>query len=200
MLNISSRTARDDSDVITFALIRGTDEDDTLTGGAEDDNIRGFNGNDALSGRGGEDTLKGGAGEDSLTGGANDDLLKGGRGNDDFNGGDGKDNLRGGQGDDAMRGGAGDDFFKGGAGEDRLTGGSGADTFRIAGDGECDMVTDYDFLFEGDRIDAVGFSLLLIDVDLGLGISTAFFDNNNDGIADACIQVNGVLDPISIIL
>ena len=80
-----------------------------------------------------------------------------------------------------------------------LLGGEGADVFKIFGDGACDKVSDFNAL-EGDVIDGAGFSLLTIDVDVALGVSTAYFDNNNDGIADACIQVNGVLDPVSILL
>jgi len=199
MLNSQTRITLADTDAVTFALISGTNGNDTLTGGAGDDEIRGLDGADTLFGRGGADILKGGRGIDLLQGDAGNDLLKGARDNDDLRGGDGQDSLRGGQGNDTLRGGAGGDFLRGGKGEDLLVGGRGADVFRIEGDGDCDTVTDFS-AFEGDKIDAVGFTILGLNFDVGLGITTATFDNNNDGIVDACIEVNGLLTPIDIIL
>lgn len=55
--------------------IKGTEDADTLEGGA---------GNDRILGLGGSDQLFGGAGNDELTGGAGSDLLTGGGGNDVF--------------------------------------------------------------------------------------------------------------------
>ncbi|EJK73660.1 hypothetical protein THAOC_04704 [Thalassiosira oceanica] len=65
----------------------GTDQDDSMTGGA---------GEDTLYGGDGEDHLYGGKGEDTLDGGADHDQLDGWRGNDVLNGGAGEDVLDGG--------------------------------------------------------------------------------------------------------
>jgi len=219
MLNVRSRNPFGDVDAPPFpGIFLGTPGKDNLDGTNRSDLIQGFGGDDRLSGRDGGDVLLGGSGADFIEGGKDEDALLGGDGRDDLRGdgqndallgGGDNDSLRGGGGDDillgqvgddTLRGGGGNDIFLGGQGEDRLTGGAGSDIFKVSGDGACDKVTDFNAL-EGDLIDGVGFSLLNIEVDIGLEIiSTAFFDSNNDGVADACIQVNGILDPISIIL
>jgi len=56
-------------------LIKGTCEEDTLTGSGLRDVIYGFGDNDILSGLGGRDILIGGTGIDILKGGAGDDIL-----------------------------------------------------------------------------------------------------------------------------
>lgn len=219
MLNFRNRNPAGDVDLPPFpGIFLGTPGNDNLNGTNRSDLIQGFGGDDRLSGRDGSDVLLGGGGDDFIEGGDGEDALLGEDGRDDLRGdgqndallgGGDNDSLRGGGGDDALlgqggndrlRGGGGNDIFLGGVGEDRLTGGRGSDIFKVSGDGECDTVTDFNAL-EGDLIDGTGFSLLNIQVDIGLEIiSTAFFDSNNDGVADACIQVNGILDPISIIL
>ncbi len=89
--------------------LKGTDGDDTLTGGAEADFLTGLAGNDVLSGNGGNDGLDGGDGNDSLDAGVGDDWLVGGAGNDLLNAGEGYDYLEGGSGDDTLAGGDGID-------------------------------------------------------------------------------------------
>ena len=59
----------------TYAIIQGTAQADTLTGGA---------GNDALFGGGGNDDLIGGGGDDLLDGGDGADTMAGGDGNDTY--------------------------------------------------------------------------------------------------------------------
>ncbi|WP_422370452.1 VCBS domain-containing protein [Hoeflea sp.] len=60
----------------------GTNQNDTLNGGAQDD---------VLNGEGGDDELRGGSGNDVLNGGADNDILDGGTGADTLNGGNGND-------------------------------------------------------------------------------------------------------------
>lgn len=71
--------------------LQGTQNADTLTGGADSDTIYGFGGNDTLKGLAGDDVLAGHDGNDVLQGGAGDDYLLGGAGNDTIDGGDGND-------------------------------------------------------------------------------------------------------------
>lgn len=71
--------------------LQGTQNADTLTGGADSDTIYGFGGNDTLKGLAGDDVLAGHDGNDTLLGGAGDDYLLGGAGNDTIDGGDGND-------------------------------------------------------------------------------------------------------------
>lgn len=56
-----------------MAVIKGTNNVDTLSGTAEPDQISGLAGNDILKGLGGNDLLDGGLGDDTLYGGAGDD-------------------------------------------------------------------------------------------------------------------------------
>ncbi len=62
--------------------IRGTKNDDTLTGRSIPEYILGLDGNDSLFGNGGADKLSGGSGNDRLDGGAGIDRMIGGSGND----------------------------------------------------------------------------------------------------------------------
>lgn len=71
--------------------LQGTQNADTLTGGADNDTLYGFAGNDTLKGLGGDDVLAGHDGNDTLQGGAGDDYLLGGAGNDSLDGGAGND-------------------------------------------------------------------------------------------------------------
>lgn len=79
------------SATIIDGAIRGTGEDDRLSGTRYADRIEGLGGDDRLSGGRGDDALFGGAGADTLLGGAGDDSLSGGRGADRMTGGAGDD-------------------------------------------------------------------------------------------------------------
>ena len=127
--------------------IRGTGNNDVLTGTPEGETISGLGGNDILKGLAGNDTLLGGNGKDTLRGNAGDDLLKGeqgfdllvgDRGNDTLNGGLGNDTLRGGADDDLLQGNSGFDVLVGNNGNDTLLGGNGNDKLR--GDGGSDRL------------------------------------------------------------
>ncbi len=71
--------------------LQGTQNADTLTGGADNDTIYGFAGNDTVKGLAGDDVLAGHDGNDNLQGGVGDDYILGGAGNDTIDGGAGND-------------------------------------------------------------------------------------------------------------
>jgi Ca2+-binding RTX toxin-like protein len=112
-------------------ILVGTDQRDTLLGGAGDDLIEGLGGADWLDGGSGDDVVLGGAGGDTLLGDVGDDLLDGGADDDLLLGGEGDDSLLGGAGTDELDGGSGDDSLNGGSGLDRLNGGSGDDILIV---------------------------------------------------------------------
>ncbi|MEH6720781.1 MAG: peroxidase family protein, partial [Aurantimonas endophytica] len=110
-------------------VLGGTNEDDTITGGAGDDTIWGEGGNDRIEGGYGVDHIHGGDGDDIITdsgtdvgdadvikGEGGDDVINGGMGLDLIFGGDGKDVLSGGSEDKAIFGGQGDDFIRSASG------------------------------------------------------------------------------------
>ncbi|MEP3779870.1 MAG: hypothetical protein ABJM82_22845 [Shimia thalassica] len=138
----------------------GTEDDDTLEGGAGADTLEGQGGSDLLNGNNGNDILNGGDGNDTLIGGAGDDSLVGGESMDDL-----RDVIYGGEGDDILNGGYGNDELRGDAGNDSVAGGFGADTI-IGGTGD-DTLTGSAFgdqIFGGDGDDFVnggwGFDLV----------------------------------------
>ena len=117
-------------DDVKAAVLKATDDADSITGYAGDDVIDGQGGNDNLYGNAGDDTLSGGEGADRLYGNAGNDHLKGQEGNDTLYGHDGNDTLEGGAGNDYLYGSYGDDQLSGGEGVDRLYGGTGRDTLN----------------------------------------------------------------------
>ena len=121
--------------------------EDTVAGGVADEPLN------VIIGSNQDETLEGGAGGDSILGQGGDDLIIGGRdslasrdinntipfedledqtesddGNDVLYGGNGNDAIFGGQGDDALYGGRGDDTLYGQDGVDIFRGGRGVDT------------------------------------------------------------------------
>ncbi|WP_298965834.1 DUF5801 repeats-in-toxin domain-containing protein [uncultured Roseibium sp.] len=61
--------------------------------------------------------------------------------------------LNGLRGDDTILGTEGEDLIAGGLGADTLTGNGGADTFVLDSLADADLITDYDFSGDGDRLD-----------------------------------------------
>lgn len=124
----------------TFNIIKGSGENDNLTGTDDFDHLRGGSGDDTLKGANRGDKLQGGLGNDLLEGENGFDLLQGSMGNDTLLGGEGIDTLLGAAGDDYLLGGGFGSLFIGGTGADpedeerlygrgdRLFGGSGNDT------------------------------------------------------------------------
>ena len=95
-------TSIDRSQILAQAIIRGTVNDDNLsgTGGndiiegdAGNDVLRGLGGNDQLFGQDGDDRLEDGSGDDDAFGGAGDDYFVVGTGQNDYDGGEGSDTL-----------------------------------------------------------------------------------------------------------
>jgi hypothetical protein len=172
-------SAEDDA-VLT---IRGTQNDDTITGGA-------------LGG-----TLSGNGGDDEINGGDGDDTIDGGAGNDELNGeGD----------DDTITGGAGDDTITGGAGQNTLTGGDGADSFvwtSVANTTFTDIDTVTDFETGSDTlsfvIDAGAGNIVTIESFASGAIGEGSLENDETALGDAYwnsedgvlhIDVNGDAD------
>lgn len=108
-------------------ILRGTFNNDTISGLAGNDSLFGNRGNDLLIGGDDNDTLDGGTGSDNLSGGSGSDTLLGDVGNDELNGGDGNDSLFGEDGRDTLIGSDGNDTLNGGNNGDLLSGGSGDD-------------------------------------------------------------------------
>jgi Ca2+-binding RTX toxin-like protein len=99
-------------------VVKGTNADEILIGGAGKDVLLGGGGNDILIGGPGDDVLNGGKGDDNLQGGAGDDVLIGGKGDDDLQGGADDDTLLGQAGMDQLDGGDDSDICNGGAAND----------------------------------------------------------------------------------
>ena len=92
----------------TVGASGGDAEGDTLM---DIENVRGSMDDDMLTGDGEKNTLYGNQGDDELMGGGGDDMLRGGKGDDELEGGDGDDTIRGDKGDDTLTGDDGDDIF-----------------------------------------------------------------------------------------
>ncbi|MCV2876287.1 hypothetical protein OE810_08415 [Rhodobacteraceae bacterium XHP0102] len=112
---------------VSTDAITGSDNDDTLRGGAGHDAIFGNEGNDLLHGMAGADEIAGDDGNDALFGGMGNDFLDGGSGDDILSGDTGDDHLIGGAGNDTLLGGDGNDSLQGNAGQDLIAGGAGDD-------------------------------------------------------------------------
>lgn len=179
-----------------MAELNGTDNDDTLAGGAGPDYLYGGAGKDSLGGGEGNDVLYGEAGDDRLDGGAGNDILEGNDGDDALEGGAGDDLLidnagnnvlYGGEGDDTLRshgsgtslldGGSGNDVLEGGDGAGTLDGGAGNDVLRLsAGWGEA-LPARQVLLHGGDGEDRIELALgkqaqLQLNVTTGAGRDT----------------------------
>lgn len=134
-------------------FITGTNNAETISGGAFNDSIFAYGGNDSINGLAGNDYLDGGLGNDTIVGGGGNDTYVGSAGFDtailsslnEINtatfisienilysivGTDGNDNLIGTPGNDTLSGLAGDDTLSGLAGDDSLDGGIGNDSLN----------------------------------------------------------------------
>ncbi|MBY5935537.1 calcium-binding protein [Tateyamaria omphalii] len=99
--------------------------------------------------------------------------ITGGNGAQNLSGGAGADLIDGGAGNDQLRGQAGDDVIIDGAGTDTLWGGAGADVFVLTGDGDRDIIQDFDIT--EDRLDLSDWPLLRY-------ASQLTFSSRSDGI------------------
>ena len=105
-----------------------------ITGTEEADDIRGSLNDDVVTGQGGDDEI-------SLL--AGDDIARGNTGDDAIDMGDDNDRAFGQEGADTIMGGAGDDFLRGGDDADTLTDTEGADT--LFGDSGNDVIAGSSF-------------------------------------------------------
>jgi Ca2+-binding RTX toxin-like protein len=118
-----------------FALIRGTDGDDSLAAaGPGPTRIYGLGGADAIQ-TGGDDRAYGGPGNDNLSGSG---VMLGGK-DDDRIAADSPARIGGEDGDDAITGSDGPDRIDGGPGADSISAHRGADRIQVR-DGERDVV------------------------------------------------------------
>ena len=164
-------------------LLRGSDLNDTIFGGAGNNNPV-EDGNNTIEGNGGDDSLVGGAGDDTITGGAGNDLIQGGAGTDLLDGEAGNDTLWGGLigvtsdlTDDTLIGGPGNDQLHGTAGNNLIEGGSGNDLVRgVAGDDTISGGGGDDTLLGGEGADVItgeeGDDLILGDADFDIATLT----------------------------
>jgi Ca2+-binding RTX toxin-like protein len=139
-----------------MAVIPGTENPETLTGGIENDIITGLGGDDILNGGDGDDVIEGGTGNDVINGGAGTEtasyenspnsigvfvnlatgFTNGDAGNDTLIGIENvigstvSDTLRGNAGNNVLTGLGGDDLLIGEDGDDTLVGGIGGDFLR----------------------------------------------------------------------
>ncbi|MEM6618200.1 MAG: calcium-binding protein, partial [Pseudomonadota bacterium] len=123
-----------------MAQIRGTEDNDTLTGTGEADGIQSFGGNDTIYGAGGNDFIDPGVGNDVVFGGADDDFVTERPGAKTLYGEGGRDTLRlaaaVGEVAQAYGGAENDSLAASGLGRHLLYGGGGNDNFQITGVGE----------------------------------------------------------------
>ncbi len=118
--------------------IDGSDEVETVRGGAGDDVIETGAGADRIEGGSGDDEIDGGRGSDRIDTGSGNDQIKGGRGTDTIMAGSGNDRVQGQQSADMIEGMSGADVIVAGSGSDTVFAGSGAD--RISGGSGQEMI------------------------------------------------------------
>lgn len=166
-----------DDDVLRYlggehVVLGGTDEADTLIGGAGDDALWGEAGDDVLEGGLGVDHIHGGSGNDIITDAGTDvgaaDVLKGEEGDDVINGGMGLDLVFGGAGKDVLSGGSeakdifggtGDDFIRAASGGGGVVQGNEGDDW-MEGQGNMNTLTgDNSELFFNSRV--IGHDVML---------------------------------------
>lgn len=197
-------------------VINGGDGADYCAGGDGNDTVYGGAGNDSIYGGAGADTLNGDAGDDLFYGDAGDDIINAGAGNDTIYGGDGNDRIYASSGDDTIYGGAGNDRIFGSDGADIMWGGAGSDTFVYTSALSETTVARPDTIMDlsaGDTIDLRNFDAntrvsgdqafqivtafsnkpaeLLISYNAVSNMTTAAFDVNGDGKADAMLLLVG---------
>lgn len=146
----------------------GTDEGDTINGGAGDDTIRGKGANDLLNG--GEE------GDDSVAGDDGDDIIQCNGGDDDLYGGDGNDTIEV-RGTSSAFGGGGDDTLHLGAFNGIDIGEAVDEVFSILGGTGTDLLMIGSLVsFEIDEFDAEAWGLEVLEV----GAAITGDDGDND--------------------
>lgn len=107
----------------------------TISAFEEETKLKGTINNDTISGNAKNNQIKAGGGNDQVYGDAGNDLI---------NGDSGDDLIQGGKGNDKLSGGLGNDILVGEVGKDTLTGGAGRDTFTFYSlDKQADTISDF---------------------------------------------------------
>ena len=185
--------------------IEGTQNNDTITGGAQSDFLYGNDGDDIIVDDLGDDTIDGGAGDDVITSGAGADTIYGGTGADTITSGAGDDTVYGNEGDDTIDTGLGNDVVEGNDGDDVIVAGlgddiidGGADNDTITGDRGVDTMTGGTgadtFIFGDDAISneavadsSVGYADTITDFETGtdrIEINLGSVDTGGDDVVD----------------
>jgi len=121
-------------------IIRGTNDDDTMTGNSSANQFYGNDGVDTINGGDGNDTIYGGNGDDIIDGGNNNDTIYGEAGADTINGGAGTDVIIGGAGIDTIDGGTGTDTINYSSAAAGINVNLGTGTVSDDGDGASDVI------------------------------------------------------------
>lgn len=155
-------------------IIEGTEEADTLTGGAANDSVYGYGGDDSLDGGEGGDTVEGGDGNDTIMDFWGTDSLSGGAGNDHI---EGVGTLMGGGGDDDIWFLGHGNVVDGGIGNDTITylspiGYDPGPQTLSGGDGDDSIRS------QSDMSGGAGNDVLTLEAS-----GTAYGDGGNDAIA-----------------
>ena len=165
--------------------LRGSMDDDKLTGDPEANKLYGNQGDDELMGGAGNDVLRGGKGDDEIEGGAGNDTIRGDKGDDELDGGAGNDtfHLMEGDGDDTIEDfDSGKDTIRFGPATEKLT----ASDIRDILDTE-DENRDGTFTYEWEDV-SVTVDQPLKDTDFGVRASSTSLDNNPNNWPDADVS------------
>jgi Ca2+-binding RTX toxin-like protein len=166
--------------------IKGSNQNDVITGNLLRSWIEGGDGDDTITGLG-QDQIYGGAGNDRLTAGGWGALLDGGDGNDTLTDGASNDVLLGGAGNDSLSSSSGFDWLDGGDGDDSLTINYGAQNGGVAAYGGAGndsiffftVAPNYNLIDAGagdDRVE-VGSAVGFLDIILGAGRDILVLDS-----------------------
>ncbi len=163
-LSFNLRTG-DLDEIYNIENVRGSLENDLITGDSGSNDLYGHDGDDVISGAGGGDVISGGLGNDTVsysdqTSNAYVDLNYGFGYNyttRDIDIISSIENIIGGKGNDTIAGNAGDNVLNGYSGTDAFVGRGGADTFVFDFNSGDNTATIYDFSqFEGDKLQIIG--------------------------------------------
>jgi RTX calcium-binding nonapeptide repeat (4 copies) len=154
--------------VTLYSVVRQTEGDDAILGGANGETFQAKGGADLVRSGAGTDTVFGGFGADTIFGGSGNDLLVGDGSDDVIHGGDNDDRIIGGGGNDDLFGGNGDDAFeyRGTAeanGVDDVYGGEGFDRVRAGANNTTIVLENVTEANSIERIASAGFQQINVN-------------------------------------